>query len=79
LNEAIRTLYEERKQIDRLIAKLEQRNRLRSGTPRRRKKMPEAKRLEVSRRMKKYWAARRLQRDEDSTAVAVPASGEYLP
>ena len=61
LNEAIRTLYEERKQIDRLIAKLERRKRLCPGTPRRRRRMPAAKRLEVSRRMKEYWAARRLQ------------------
>ncbi len=79
LNEAIRTLYEERKQIDRLIAKLERRKRLCPGTPRRRRRMPAAKRLEVSRRMKEYWAARRLQRGEGSTAVPVPASGEFLP
>ena len=79
LNEAIRTLYEERKQIDLLIAKLERRNRLSSGTPRKRTKMTEAKRLEVSRRMKEYWAARRRQSIEASAVAAATASGELHP
>ncbi|MGO9095318.1 MAG: hypothetical protein ACLQGV_08845 [Bryobacteraceae bacterium] len=79
LNEAIRTLYEERTQIDRRIAKLERRRTLSSGTPRKRKKMTEAKRLEVSRRMKEYWAARRRQSIEGSAIAAATANGELHP
>jgi hypothetical protein len=79
INEAIRSLYEERKQIDRLIARLEQRKTLSSGTPQRPRKMTADKRIEVSRRMKAYWAARRRPTDKGSAPGATPASGELRP
>lgn len=68
LYKAIRTLNDERKRLDELIESLEE-LRARGDTreppvirPRRgRKKMTASERLEVSRRMKKYWAARRHQ------------------
>ncbi len=68
LNKAIRALYDEKKRLDRLIESLEELH-ARGSRPERpavrsrrgRKKMSAAERLEVSERMKKYWAARRDQ------------------
>jgi hypothetical protein len=59
-------LHAERDRLERVIASLEEwRNSLCAGSPvtapkrRGRKSMPAAERLEVSQRMKKYWASRR--------------------
>lgn len=63
VNKALRELYEEKKRLDLAIAALE--TRPRSASPklsvgrRGRKKMSAEERLEVSRRMSKYWEARR--------------------
>ena len=63
LNKALRELFEEKKRIDRAIARLETRMASlmrRSGTSRRgRKSMGPEERLEVSRRMRAYWQSRR--------------------
>ncbi|HOK44696.1 MAG TPA: hypothetical protein PLK67_02120 [Bryobacteraceae bacterium] len=68
LYKAIRALYDEKKRLDKLIESLEELHARDSRTEgpavrsrRGRKKMSEAERLEVSERMKKYWAARRAQ------------------
>jgi hypothetical protein len=81
LNKAIRALYDEKKRLDRLIGSLE-RVRARGGdfprpvlrVRRGRKKMTAAQRLEVSQRMKKYWAARRQKPEEESVADAAPVA-----
>lgn len=81
LYKAIRTLNDEKKRLDKLIESLEQMRargdnrevpviRARRG----RKKMTVSERLEVSRRMKRYWAARRHQLEggpADQSALAV--------
>ena len=66
LYKAIRTLNDEKKRLDKLIESLEQmRVRGDNRVPpairarRGRKKMTASERLEVSRRMKRYWAERR--------------------
>jgi hypothetical protein len=66
LNKAIRELYEEKKLLDQVIVSLEtlleveQSKDAATGAKRRgRKGMSEEERLEVSKRMKEYWAARR--------------------
>jgi len=63
LNKALRELFEEKRRLDRIITGLEKRVAgvsKRSGISRRgRKSMGPAERLEVSRRMRAYWAARR--------------------
>jgi hypothetical protein len=65
LFKAIKVLYEEKRRIDEIIERLEMMSGLRQGNVfsgqnrRGRKKMGEAERAEVSRRMKEYWAKRR--------------------
>lgn len=66
LYKAIRDLYEEKKRLDHVIASLEELQNtpafldLTAAEKRRgRKSMNAEARLEVSQRMKKYWAARR--------------------
>lgn len=68
LYKAIRALYDEKKRLDKLIESLEELHARGSRVERPavrsrrgRKKMSAAERLEVSERMKKYWAARRDQ------------------
>jgi septal ring factor EnvC (AmiA/AmiB activator) len=67
LYKAIRTLSDEKKRLDKLIESLEQmrargnRERPAIRARRGRKRMTASERLEVSRRMKRYWAARRQQ------------------
>jgi len=81
LNKAIRALYDEKKRLDKLIGSLE-RVRARGGDlprpvlrlRRGRKKMTAAQRLEVSQRMKKYWAARRPKPEEESVVDAATAA-----
>ncbi len=64
LQKAIRELYDEKERIDGVIASLEQHLRTNgSGAPKRkrgRKSMGPLERLEVSERMRGYWAARRM-------------------
>ena len=62
VNKALRELHEEKRRLDIIIATLESRVRNGSGSrPRRRgrKSMSPEERLEVSRRMSKYWEERR--------------------
>lgn len=79
LNEAIRSLYEEKKRIERLIASIQRRNAPSPAVPRKRRRMTAARRLEVSRRMREYWAARRLQSEEGSAPGARPANRKFGP
>jgi hypothetical protein len=61
----IRELYEERNKLDEVITRLEELQRAADEEPekrRGRKFMDERARLEVSERMKKYWAERRKKR-----------------
>lgn len=77
LDKALRDLYLEKKRLDRAIVRLEAKLALLSGLPgsrRGRKTMNPEERLEVSRRMSAYWAARRARsgqdkRNEDAEAV----------
>ncbi|HTR38758.1 MAG TPA: hypothetical protein VMH80_22785 [Bryobacteraceae bacterium] len=56
----LKELYEEKKRLDAAIARLETRVGPRLAKSRRgRKSMGAAERQEVSRRMRRYWAARR--------------------
>ena len=65
VHKALRELYQEKKRLDAAITTLEGRMRApaRLGTARARgrKQMSAEERLEVSKRMKKYWEARRAQ------------------
>jgi hypothetical protein len=74
---ALRELYEERKRLDSAISVLE--NRLRKETRpagrRGRKSMTAAERQEVSRRMSRYWAARRAQLASLNASASAAASG----
>lgn len=67
LDKALRDLYEEKKHLDRAIARLEARLASLDGTRRRstrgRKGMGPEERLKVSARMTAYWAARRAKPD----------------
>lgn len=67
LNEVIRSLYEEKKKLDRLIATLESVSAdgeaavAQTAKPRRRRRreLSAERRQEISERMRKYWAERR--------------------
>ena len=59
VNKALRELHEEKRRLDITIAALEARLGNGSRGRRGRKSMSAAERLEVSRRMSKYWEARR--------------------
>lgn len=79
LYKAIRALYDEKKRLDKLIESLEELHargsraeRPAAHSRRGRKQMSAAERLEVSERMKRYWAARRGQ---EVAASADPAGG----
>ena len=79
VNKALRELYEEKKRLDAAIAALEQRlggSRLKR---RGRRSMSPEERLEVSRRMSRYWEARRAQvraLDAQSNAAAASSASE---
>jgi len=66
---ALRELHEEKRRLDRVIGALEATleaqagNRLTQKTRRGRKSMSAEERIEVSRRMSEYWAAKRAQRN----------------
>ena len=70
LNRALRDLYEEKKYLDRAIARLEARlvslNANRDRSTRGRKEMGPEERVKVSERMTAYWAARRARAGGDS-------------
>ena len=77
VNKALRELYEEKKRLDAAIAALE--SRLGSSRLKRRgrRSMSQEERLEVSRRMSRYWEARRAQGralDAQSNAAAAASS-----
>ncbi len=61
VNKALRELHEEKRRLDIIIAALETRlgKQARASSRRGRKSMSPQERLEVSRRMSKYWEARR--------------------
>ena len=75
VNKALRELHEEKRRLDVTIAALEARLGSRSRTQGRRgrKSMSAAERLEVSRRMSKYWEARR------ASAAALQSEPEIQP
>lgn len=74
LYKAIRDLYAEKEKLERVIASLEELQRTAGalpvfpkGTKRRgRKSMSSKERLEVSERMKRYWATRRRRQQEQA-------------
>lgn len=80
VNKALRELHEEKRRLDIIIATLESRLRNGSGTRvrrRGRKSMSPAERQEVSRRMSKYWEARRAAAaalDSESVSSAAGTS-----
>jgi hypothetical protein len=82
LAKAIRELCEEKKRLDAVIASLELMLaaesklpplRPRSGRKRGRKSMSREERLQVSERMKKYWASRRDENHDGGEASAETA------
>lgn len=71
LYKAIQDLYAEKEKLERVIASLEELQRSAKGSPefskasrRGRKSMSPAERQEVSERMRKYWAARRSEKQK---------------
>jgi hypothetical protein len=78
LYKAIEDLYAEKEKLERVIASLEDLQRAagggippmpKSGKRRGRKSMNADERLEVSARMKKYWASRREHKREASSSA----------
>ena len=74
LNKAIQQLYAEKERLERVIASLEELQRSAGAVPvltgvkrRGRKFMDPKERQEVSDRMKKYWAARRKERQKHAS------------
>ncbi len=64
VHKALRELYQEKKRLDAAILSLERRRapiRINSTAPRGRKQMSAEERIEVSKRMKRYWEGRRAQ------------------
>jgi hypothetical protein len=72
LYKAIQDLYAEKEKLERVIASLEELQRTAGSVPvipkttrrRGRKSMSPAEREEVSERMKRYWAARRSEKQQ---------------
>lgn len=75
LERALRELYEEKKRLDRAVARIEARLAMMSDPPRKstrgRKNMGTEERLQVSARMTAYWASRRAQLGKKSERSAV--------
>jgi len=71
LDKALRELHDEKKRLDRAIARIESRLATMSEPPRRstrgRKSMSAEERVKVSARMTAYWAARRTQEQPAGT------------
>ena len=69
LDKALRELHDEKKRLDRTIARIESRLATMSEPPPRstrgRKSMSAEERVKVSARMTAYWAARRAQEEPD--------------
>ena len=73
LYKAIQDLYAEKEKLERVIASLEELQRTAGTMPvlpkpakrRGRKSMNSSERLEVSERMRKYWASRRQSKEEE--------------
>jgi hypothetical protein len=79
LYKALQDLYAEKEKLERAIASLEELQRAGGltglppiGKRRGRKSMDPKEREEVSRRMRKYWAARRKQKSEPPAAKSPP-------
>jgi hypothetical protein len=77
LYKAIQDLYAEKEKLERVIASLEELQRTAGAVPvlppkppkrRGRKSMSSSERQEVSERMRKYWAARRKDQPDPSSA-----------
>jgi len=79
VNKALHELYEEKKRLDATIAALEAQLRggllSASNSRRGRKSMTAEERLEVSRRMAKYWEARKAAANALESAAAGPSQG----
>jgi hypothetical protein len=81
LYKAIQDLYAEKEKLERVIASLEELQRTAGTVPvmpklakrRGRKSMNSSERLEVSERMRKYWASRR---EKKQTEGAVPGKND---
>ena len=81
LYKAIQDLYAEKEKLERVIASLEELQRSAGSVPvlpkavkrRGRKSMDTSERQEVSERMRKYWAARREQKE---TGVRIPEKSD---
>ncbi len=81
LYKAIQDLYAEKEKLERVIASLEELQRTAGTVPvmpklakrRGRKSMNSSERLEVSERMRKYWASRREKKQTDG---AVPGKSD---
>ena len=75
LYKAIQDLYAEKEKLERVIASLEELQRTAGSLPslpktvkrRGRKSMNSSERQEVSERMRKYWASRRLSKETEPT------------
>jgi len=76
VNRALRELYDEKRRLDAAIARLELRLRGRVPPSRRgRKSMGPEERLEVSRRMTRYWEMRRAgMRSREAPAAGGPSA-----
>ena len=83
LYKAIQDLYAEKEKLERVIASLEELQRTAGTVPpppkpvkrRGRKSMNSDERQEVSERMRKYWAARRSPKDEESETPKAEQAG----
>ena len=77
LYKAIQDLYAEKEKLERVIASLEELQRTAGSMPvlpkptqrRGRKSMNSSERLEVSERMRKYWASRRQSKQEEPSGA----------
>jgi|ERR1051326_8201693 hypothetical protein len=83
VNKALRELYDEKKRLDRAIARIEARLATVSEAPKRstrgRKSMSPEERLRVSARMTAYWAARRAQGGTPEPDGADVEKEEFAP
>ncbi len=80
LYKALQDLYAEKEKLERAIASLEELQRIGAGLPglsqtgkrRGRKSMSAEERVEVSKRMRRYWAARRKQQKPEGQGPKSP-------
>ena len=80
-DKALRELYEERKRLDRAIARIESSLLMFSDppkkSPRGRKSMGPEERLQVSARMTAYWAARRARAAPKESSASASDSPNF--